>query len=221
MKTRSTFRILQAALLLLACSEALAADPPDRVNYQGVLRDAAGNPRNGSFDMTFRFFDSPAAGNEILVDRHLAAGSGAVVVGSGLFDVALGSGTVTDGAAALPGDPYTTLAALFRDFTGVFMQIEIGAEVLSPRVQVVAAPYALHSKRAVSAGTADSALSAGNATTLGGLPASNYLNTSATSQTKSGNLTVGALTANGLLTTAGRNINLGSPSALVQSDDAG
>ncbi len=63
------------AVLLLAslCGVALAATPPDRIHYQGVLRDAADVPLDGSHDMVFRFFDAAVVGNEILVDQHLAA----------------------------------------------------------------------------------------------------------------------------------------------------
>ena len=48
--------------------------------------------------MTFRFFDAATAGDEILVDRHTAALTGAVTVSGGLFDVALGAGSVSDGS---------------------------------------------------------------------------------------------------------------------------
>ena len=195
-----------------------AADPPDRVNYQGVLRDAAGAPRNGAFDMTFRFFDASIGGNEILVDKHHASGTGAVVVSNGLFDVSLGGGSVGDGSAALPGDPYTTLAAVFRDFGAVWMEIAVGAELLSPRVRVQSTPYALHSKRAVSAASADTAATAADATTLGGRAASGYLNTSSTAQTKSGGLTVGDFAANGSFEVRGNTLKFGVPGASMWAD---
>ncbi|PYQ11412.1 MAG: hypothetical protein DMH00_08245 [Acidobacteria bacterium] len=163
-----------APLSLLALLSALAAPvllsaatPPVLVNYQGVLRDATDKPRNGTFDMTFHFFDAVTAGNEILVDAH--TGGGGVVVTGGLFNVQLGGGTVTDGSG--PGS-YASLAELFRDYAGVWMEVQVGAETLTPRIRVQAEPYAL------------------NASNLEGKNASSFLDTSATGQTKGGHLTV-------------------------------
>ena len=64
-------RILTLVVMLAAWSAAHAATPPGAVNYQGVLRDASDVPLDGSFDMTFRFFDAAIGGDEILVDEHL------------------------------------------------------------------------------------------------------------------------------------------------------
>ncbi len=194
------------ALICLALTSATRAETPDWINYQGILRDAAGVPRNGSFDMTFRFFDQPVGGNEILVDRHLAAGTGAVPVYDGLFEVWLGSGVVSDGAAVLPGDPYTTLADMFAvfgsaGFNNAWLEIEIGGEVLSPRVAINSVPYALH---------AQSSTYADEAGTLGGLAVGNFLDTSATFQTKAGSLQV-----NGALIAGGGALSFNHPQASV------
>ena len=163
-------RILPPSLLL-AClaagvSPAVAATtPPALLNYQGVLRDAADKPRNGTFDMTFRFFDALTAGNEILIDAH-ASPSGVVVV-NGLFNVLLGSGTITDGAGA---GTYVSLDAVFRDYDTVYLEVQIAGETLSPRTRVVAAPYSL------------------NAANLGGLAPSSYVDTTSSDQIKAGSL---------------------------------
>src|SRR3989338_7974132 len=162
-----------------ACGPAMAAQPPAVLNYQGVLRDAAGAPRDGSFDMVFRFFDAAALGNEILVDEHRSIGTGAVTVARGLFNVALGGGSVTDGRAAPPDHPHTSLGQVFRDFSIVYMEVQAGGETLAPRIRVVAAAYAL------------------NADHLDGKDGAQYLDTSSTAQVKIGNLTVGDLTASG------------------------
>ena len=45
---------------------ALAASPPQRINFQGVLRDSAGGPAEGDFPMVFRFYDS--VGTEVPCD---------------------------------------------------------------------------------------------------------------------------------------------------------
>ncbi|PYQ11410.1 MAG: hypothetical protein DMH00_08235, partial [Acidobacteria bacterium] len=139
----------------LLTASANAATPPALVNYQGVLRDATDKPRNGTFDMTFHFFDAVTAGNEILVDAH--TGGGGVVVTGGLFNVQLGGGLVTDGTG--PGT-YTSLAQVFRDYAAVWMEVQVGAETLAPRIRVQAEPYAL------------------NASNLEGKSASSFLDTS-------------------------------------------
>lgn len=143
-----------------------ATSPPALLNYQGVLRDAADKPRNGTFDMTFRLFDAPSAGNEILVDAHTS--SSGVVVTNGLFDVLIGGGTITDGSG--PGF-YASLDNVFRDFDTLYLEVQIGAETLAPRTRIVSAPYSL------------------NAGSLGGLGPSMYLDITLGNQVKDGALT--------------------------------
>lgn len=158
-------------LAMSAVALTFAASPPSLINYQGVLRDAEDKPLSGKYDMTFRFYDAATLGNEILVDSHTMGSGGMVKVEGGLFNVQLGSGTVTDGSG--PGI-YTSLDAVFRDFGEVHMAIQIGLETLSPRVRIVSSAYAL------------------NAGNLDGRAASDYINTSGTYQTKSGRLTCNA-----------------------------
>src|SRR5262245_39947272 len=124
---RAFVHVMALVLGAVVAQPLRAASPPSTIHYQGVLRDAADNPRNGAFDMVFRFYDAPTGGNEILVDRHEAAGAGAVTVSGGLFGADLGGGTVQDGAS--PGT-YAALSQVFRDFADVYLEITIGAEVL-------------------------------------------------------------------------------------------
>ncbi|HET8947435.1 MAG TPA: hypothetical protein VFQ07_10665 [Candidatus Polarisedimenticolia bacterium] len=137
------------------------------MNYQGVLRNQSDQPLSGTYDMVFRFMDAPTAGNEILVDQHTAATSIAVTVANGLFDVTLGAGAVSDGSG--PGT-YATLDAVFGDFANVWLEITVGGETLSPRTPIHSAAYAL------------------NATKLGGHASWDYLDTSSTTQQKTGEL---------------------------------
>src|SRR5262245_53515864 len=166
-------RMVPAVLLVVLAMSALAAPgytlPPERINYQGVLRDQNGVPLTGTYDMTFRFFDSVGGSNELLVDQHTAATGNAISVSGGLLDVALGTGTVSDGSG--PGT-YTLLSEVFRVFTDVWLEIRVGTETLSPRTQIQSVPYAL------------------NASNLGNHPNDYFLNTSSTAQTKFGNLLV-------------------------------
>jgi hypothetical protein len=130
---------LATGLCVLCTSQVLAATPPDLLNYQGVLRDTLNQPLNGTYLMTFRFIDANGGGIEILVDTHGDAAGGTVVVTDGLFNVQIGSGTVSDGTG--PG-VYNSLANVFRDYDNVMLRVEVEGEVLSPDVRVVAAAYA-------------------------------------------------------------------------------
>jgi hypothetical protein len=159
---------LRGLFLLATVSVAVAATPPASVNYQGVLRDNQDKPVSGTFDMTFAFFDALAGGNQVLVDAHAAAGSGGVAVANGLFNALLGGGTVSDGSG--PGI-YADLAAVFRDYGGVWLEIKVGGETLAPRLKLQSSAYAM---------------SATSATQLGGKPASSFIDTSSARQIKYG-----------------------------------
>src|SRR5580765_5600330 len=160
-------KLVAAMAGMIALSSLLAADPPALVNYQGVLRDALDKPRAGTFDMVFRFYDAPTSGTEILVDSHTGGGGNAVTVTGGLFNVPLGGGTVTDGSGA---GTYASLDQVFRDYGTTYLQITVGAEVLSPRIRIQSAAYAL------------------NASNLQGKPASGFVDTTGSAQTKAGHL---------------------------------
>lgn len=189
--------LLTLALAFLWISTVQAVEPPTLINYQGVLRDAGDNPLDGDYDMIFRFYNAPAGGVEILVDEHRASGAGPVTSTDGMFSVALGSGLVTDGGGS---GVYTNLGQVFRDYSGVWVEITIDVgvpEVLSPRVHVVASAYALNALNAEDAVVAQVATWADNAGLLGGVSSSGYINTYSGAQTKNGDLTVSDLTLNG------------------------
>jgi len=189
-------RAIGIALLLGSATLLQAATPPELINFQGVLRDGDGNPAGGSFGMRFVFYDDtggappcPASGGTLLlIDEHAA-----VQVSQGLFNVGLGSGIVTPGTA-------TTLAEVFRDHAEVHVEIVVGTETLCPRVRVISAAYSMNSDH------------------LDGKDAAEFLDTSSTSQVKTGDLTVADLQVGGRLTIAG-----GAPAAgrVLTSDGSG
>ena len=160
--------------LSVATGAVLAAAPPDLVNYQGVLRDAADTPLEGMHDMVFRFWSAEVGGDEILVDSHTAAG--AVTVSGGLFNVQLGGGAINDGSG--PG-VYDTLGGAFADYSAVWLEIAVGGETLSPRVRVVSSPYAA------------------NAMHLGGRRSDQFVDTTLAAQSKLGRLIVGQASGTG------------------------
>lgn len=164
MKSRTLTAVLVLALAIAAATAAQVS-PPEAINYQGVLRDAAGAPLTGAYDMTFRLFDAVSGGNEVLVDTHVAAGTGAVTVTGGLFNAEVGSGALADGSG--PGT-YNTLGAVFSGYTHLYLEVQVGAETLAPRIHLASAGSALN------AGTAVTASTAYDAQNLGGFGASMY-----------------------------------------------
>src|SRR5262245_36827332 len=159
-RTEQRHAWIVGVMLLAGARVALGqVEPPDLINYQGVLRNAAGDAESGDFEMVFRFFDADVAGNELASDEHCAVGgpavcaaeSGAVTATGGLFNVQIGGSDLIDAAGG--GDYTGDLPGIFRDSPDVWMQVEIyfpgpdpppGFQVLSPRVRIVSAAYALN-----------------------------------------------------------------------------
>lgn len=96
---------------------------PGQLNYQGFLVDAADSSAvTATLEMTFRLFDSETKGAELWSETHSA-----VEVNNGLFQVLLGSVTpFSDG---------------FFDGTDMWLQTEVGAELLTPRKPLVSTAY--------------------------------------------------------------------------------
>lgn len=164
-------------LFVLSATVLLASTPPGLVNYQGILRDNSDQPISGTFDMVFRFYDAPSGGNLLLTDAYFAGG--AVNVTNGLFDVALGSGSIIPGSES-------TIAAVFQNHEPVYVEIEIASEILSPRVRLISSGYSLNSAslNGLSSGnaTGNIAINNGvlnanlNADLLDGLDSTNFIN---------------------------------------------
>jgi hypothetical protein len=148
-----------------------AAEPPGLLNYQGVLRDDADDAIDGTRDMVLRLYDTAGdafcnGGTLLLTDSHEAAGTGAVEITNGLFDLHIGGGSITPGTEG-------TLAEVFRDHAAAYLEVTVQGEKLCPRIRVVSAGYSL------------------NADHLDGADSAYFLNTSAATQTKSGTLSIG------------------------------
>lgn len=101
-----------------------AASSPQKIGFQGKLLDTADNPRNGSFDMTFRIFDAPTAGAELWSETQ----SG-VSVNNGVFTVQLGA------VSALT-------AGLFGG-ASAFLEVQVAPDsAMTPRQQLLMTPIA-------------------------------------------------------------------------------
>jgi hypothetical protein len=132
--------VLAAGMWSSPQQAATAATAPDRINLQGVLRDAGGVPIDTTMGtplgMAAGYWDSegtgcPASGGTLLMDETHAS----VTVTDGLFNVALGSGTVTPGTAG-------SLGEAIRSNAEIWVEIEVEGEALCPRIRLDASAYA-------------------------------------------------------------------------------
>jgi len=144
---------------------------PTGINYQGRYEEA-GTPVTGTRTFRFKIYDAQTGGN-LLWD----SGDVNLSVVNGLFNYVLECSAID-----------------WRNVTP-YLEVSVGGTVLTPREKIQATPYAFYSS---SAAYAYNSSTAENANQLAGQPPSYYLDTSATAQTKAGNLTVGNLTANKL-----------------------
>ena len=136
---------------LAGTTEALSFSPsaskstPHQLHYQGFLASAQGEKGiTATLEMTFKIFAEESGGVELWSETHPA-----VEVSEGLFSVLLGSVMpISDG--------------LFNDQT-LWLQTEVGTEVLAPRKPMVSVAYSLHSQEAEHAETSDCATYAADA----------------------------------------------------------
>jgi len=110
---------------------AAAQSVPELINYQGSLEDTGG-PMSATVTLTFRFYDVITGGTPLLSLEQTG-----VVVNEGLFNVLLGSGTLTPGTES-------TLADVFRKHRDVWMGISVNSDSeMTPRKRIASSPYAL------------------------------------------------------------------------------
>src|SRR2546429_2787288 len=151
-------------LCLFAGASAVFAQTSSFI-YQGRLTDG-GTAANGNYDLQFALFDSLSGGAQVGSTQTINT----VAVSNGVFTVSLDFG-----ASSFPGaNRFLEISA--RPTGGSFT-------LLTPRQQVTSTPYAIRSANASSADTATNATNATNATTatnatqLGGIAASQYVQT--------------------------------------------
>jgi len=106
---------------------------PQLINYQGRLNDSMGDALDGvSVDLTFRFYDAAMAGNPLFTVQQTG-----IQVSDGIFNVLIGSGTVTAGSES-------GFAEVFQKHGSVWMSTEVGNDgEMTPRQRIGSVPYAL------------------------------------------------------------------------------
>ncbi|MEQ1923787.1 MAG: hypothetical protein ABL952_14875 [Pyrinomonadaceae bacterium] len=112
--------------------------------YQGRLKDN-NLPASGSYQMQFGLFDAPSGGSQIGAMQTNAA----VTVTNGIFAVNL-----TFGGAAFGGADRYLEVSVFSAAANAFLP-------LTPRQQIMSAPYSVRSLNAATSDTAANALSLG------------------------------------------------------------
>lgn len=125
---------MKKLLILIAIGfVGLAASPcwseiPHRMNYNGMLTDNAGNPLNGSYDLTFAIYDVDAGGTALWTETHYQT-----QVEDGLVNIVLGSST------AIPSYVFTESVR--------YLGITVGSDPeLTPRIRLTSVGYAYRSE---------------------------------------------------------------------------
>jgi len=103
------------------------AQIPHLINYQGRLTNNSGSPLNGVYEVTFRIYDVEAGGAPLWQETHTGLN-----IESGIVSVMLGSITNLD-------------LAFDKSY---FLEIKVGAEVLSPRQRIASVGYAMRAENA-------------------------------------------------------------------------
>jgi hypothetical protein len=138
--------LLAAAIALVFAPPAAADPPPARVHYQGVLLDSTGNPVTAPTGVYFSIHQGgdattlPANG-ALKYREHIIVTPNA----QGIFDHAIGSGTVDSG---------TLDSALFKTADPLFLEVSVGDpannnNVLLPRARFTTVGYAFVADNAV------------------------------------------------------------------------
>ncbi len=145
MAVSSLFALLAVGMLHPSASFGQAPPAPLLLNYQGHLKNASGMPQNGTFSMTFRFFDAETGGNQLPATAPWQEVQSVAVV-DGSFNVLLGS--VTNLPDNLFDGGPTDLKGPLR-----FLEIAVADETLAPRMRIASAAYALGSRAGGGLGT--------------------------------------------------------------------
>ena len=158
---KKAIQLICAALLLaLAGPRAAAQSVPQLINYQGQLLDASGAPMpTGDYSIEVRLFPVESGGVASW-GPQVFSGQGGVGFGpkvgvvNGRFNLVLG-----------PQDIATnSLAAVFAANPSVYIELKVGTgNPISPRQQVLSAPFALSAANALNAVNAANATNAANA----------------------------------------------------------
>lgn len=115
------------AVIVIAAISICGAAIPSKINYQGMLADASGEPLPGEHAVVFRIFDADVGGTELWSETQLV-----VADTSGVFSAILGSVDSID--AGFDGERW--------------LEVEVDGEILAPRREMVSVPFAFQAANA-------------------------------------------------------------------------
>lgn len=122
------YKLLKATLLssiiITATMIHCFAVTPKLINYQGFLKEGEAKV-TGTRTMIFKLFDSSSTGSELW-----SSGSQSISVSSGIFHYILGSDVSLNG--------------IDWENKNVYLEVSVEGNPLSPREQLISAPYALN-----------------------------------------------------------------------------
>jgi hypothetical protein len=125
MRTKSIVTVAIILVTVVLCN----AQVPQLINYQGKLKDATGNPVDGTVEMQFSMYDAETGGTGLWAETQT------VQVTDGLFNVLLGSVTPI---------PYSVFSG-----AEIYLELKVGSDpAMTPRQQLVSVGYAMHSNDA-------------------------------------------------------------------------
>jgi len=120
-----------ALFLVFVAAVPTSGEIPKQINYQGILTDTEGDPiTEEGVLMSFRVYDHLTAGTLLWSTTDKP-----VDVSGGMFNVILGE--------YRPGEEETMSLPFDQPY---FLEIEVGSDVMSPRMSLSPAPYSLSSR---------------------------------------------------------------------------
>jgi hypothetical protein len=133
------------SIILLVLLSVIVSAVPQKISFQGVLKDSTGSPINGTRNMTFVIYDAATGGSDLWSETQTS-----VSIEAGIYNVQLGKNT------ALSSSYFT------GDTRYLGISINGGSE-LTPRVMMLTVPFAYRADTADSAAHATYADTAGSA----------------------------------------------------------
>lgn len=124
MTYRRYFICFVLSMLVSISTAALAGDPPNKLNYQGILTNSTGQPITGSVTVKFSLYDTPTGVTALWAEQQSVT-----LANDGRFSVVLGSTTPIN-----PG--------LFTGTT--YIGVKVGSDAEMPRQQLTSVAYALN-----------------------------------------------------------------------------
>ncbi|MBI4655393.1 MAG: hypothetical protein HY746_01475 [Elusimicrobia bacterium] len=116
--------LILSSYFFISLSSYLSAAAPLRVNFQGKL-DESGQPVTGTKNFIFKIYDASSGGNLVWTSQ-----THSVSITNGIFSVVLQTGTPVDISTSTFSGPR-------------YVEITIDGTTLSPREEIVSAPYSL------------------------------------------------------------------------------